>query len=263
MSVFSCRKQVKHLRVFALSLIAIVLLLVTTLEADSQFYGNMEDLPENERMLLDDGYEIAPYYIAPFGSNHFFYKPEGKTSISETTFGKCTMSGTFIPENIPTRIILKFPNDLFWPGMYENSTFYSLKNHFAKFDENGNNITPKIVWEKIEPDRGDDFTTLEFDLKGEVSHFVVNMTKYPEPPIGDVLNTCPNVIPNMQYDYYDKIDSKDTQILMAERLGFPPDTYVCPNNLIGAMKAADDTEVCVKPYSKTKLVERGWAKDFS
>ena len=29
------------------------------------------------------------------------------------------------------------------------------------------------------------------------------------------------------------------------------------------MKSIYDSETCVKPESKTKLVERGWARDFT
>ena len=72
-------------------------------------------------------------------------------------------------------ITMKFPNDLFWPGMHDNSTFYSIKNEFHQTtDEHGNMITknPVMEWEKVEPILDSEFTTFNFVLKGEVSHFM-------------------------------------------------------------------------------------------
>ena len=236
-------------------------------ESEARFWIDIDSLPENERKLLDEGYYIERYSLSPFGEKHFFFKTETSPHLSDTTFGICMMTVTFLPkENVPMPIVMKFPNDLFWPGMHDNSTFYSIKNEFRQTtDEHGNTITknPVMKWERIEPIRGSEFTTLDFELKGEVSHFLANMTYYPQ-NLGDPpAKTCPRVLPPMESDYYDTITPKDSQKLIAEMWGHPPDTYICPNNLVGAIKATDDAEVCVKPESKIKLVERGWAKDFS
>ena len=236
-------------------------------ESEAKFGMNADSLPENEKKLLDDGYYIASYSLSPFGEKHFFFKTEEFPYLSDSTFGSCMMTVTFLPkDNAPMPIVMKFPNDLFWPGMYDNSTFYSIKNEFHQTtDEHGNSITknPIMEWEKIEPTRGSEFTTFDFELKGEVSHFLVNMTYYPQNFGDPPAKTCPHFLPPMESDYYDTIAPKNSQKLIAEMWGYPPDTYICPNNLVGAIKTTDDTEVCVKSESKIKLVERGWAKDFS
>ena len=162
---------------------------------------------------------------------------------------------------------MKFPNDLVWPGMYDNSTFFSVTDQFASYvDESGNTVINdqrSVEYEKIFPTKDSEFTTIDLELKGEVSHVVINMTTYPvnlKP--GEINEICPPVLPPMRSDYYDSILPKDTQKIIAEMRGYPPDTFICPNNKIGAIKAADNRDVCVKPDSKTKLIERGWAKDF-
>lgn len=249
--------------------LAMGVLLGSCLLSDSyaQFNFDVTSLPENEKQLLDQDYQTAPYSLAPFGNKHFFYKTEKHPYLSDTTFGECMMTVTFLPhENAPMPIVMKFPNDLFWPGMYENSTFYSIKNEFSQAtDEQGNVISkdPVITWEQIKPIRDSEFITLDFVLKGEVSHLLVNMTYYPQDFNDPPSKPCPRILPPMKSDYYDTIFPKDTQKHIAEGWGYPPDTYVCPNNLVGAIKATDDTDACVKQESKIKLVQRGWAKDFA
>ena len=250
-----------------LAITGVVSFLVLVPESEAQLSFDVESLTNNEKKLLEQGYYLEPYSLSPFGNKHFFFKTEKFPHISETTFSSCMMTATFLPkENAPMSITMKFPNDLLWPGMYDNSTFYSIKNEFHQTtDEHGNLITKKPVmeWMQVDPIRDSEFTTLDFELKGEVSHFMVNATYHPQNPDDPPAKPCPHVLPPMESGYYDTISPKDSQKLIAEMWGYTPDTYICPNNLIGAIKSTDDSEVCVKPESKTKLVERGWAKNFS
>ncbi|MCV0366195.1 MAG: hypothetical protein K5798_02880 [Nitrosopumilus sp.] len=257
----------KNILLIFLAIIGIAGFTVLVPESNAQLYLDVESLPENEKQLLEQDYYVEPYSLSPFGNKHFFFKTEKPPYISETTFNSCVMTVTFLPkENAPMHITMKFPNDLLWPGMYDNSTFYSIKNEFHQTtDEHGNMITknPVMEWELVEPVRDSEFTTLDFVLKGEVSHFMANMTYHPQNPDASPAKPCPHVLPPMKSDYYDVISPKDSQKLIAEMWGYPPDTYICPNNLVGAIKSTDDSEVCVKPESKAKLVERGWARDFT
>ena len=238
-------------------------------ESDATLISIIKEPTANEvRLMEEEGYYAEPYSLMPFGSKHFFFKSDPMPSIGEISNSRCMFSATFLPiYGKPVQMSMKFPNDLVWPGMYDNSTFFSVTDQFASHvDESGNTVINdqrSVEYEKLTPTRDSEFTTIDLELKGEVSHVVINMTTYPvnlKP--GEINEICPPVLPPMRSDYYDSILPKDTQKIIAEMRGYPPDTYICPNNKIGAIKAADNRDVCVKPDSKTKLIERGWAKDF-
>ena len=238
-------------------------------ESDATLISIIKEPTANEvRLMEEEGYYAEPYSLMPFGSKHFFFKSDPMPSIGEISNSRCMFSATFLPiDGKPVQMSMKFPNDLVWPGMYDNSTFFSVTDQFASYvDESGNTVINDqryIEYEKIIPTRDSEFTTIDLELKGEVSHVVINMTTYPvnlKP--GEINEICPPILPPMRSDYYDSILPKDTQKIIAELRGYPPDTFICPNNKIGAIKAADNRDVCVKPDSKTKLIERGWAKDF-
>lgn len=219
-----------------------------------------------ESNLIEEGYLAETYSLMPFGSKHFFYKSEPMPRIGEISMSRCMFSATFLPEDKPVHMTMKFPNDLIWPGMYDNSTFFSVKDQFASYaDKSGNTVTNKRAtpeYEKIIPTMDSEFTTIDLELKGEVGHVLVNMTAFPGSldPV-DFNKICPPILPPMRSDYYDAILPKNTQKMIAESWGFPPDTYVCPNNKIGVIKTTDGSEVCAKPESKIKLIKRGWAID--
>ena len=238
-------------------------------DSDAILISIIKEPTANEvRLMEEEGYYAEPYSLMPFGSKHFFFKSDPMPNIGEISNSRCMFSATFIPiDGKPVQMSMKFPNDLVWPGMYDNSTFFSVTDQFASHvDESGNTVMNdqrSVEYEKLTPTRDSEFTTIDLELKGEVSHVVINMTTYPvNLKSGEINEICPPVLPPMRSDYYDSILPKDTQKIIAEMRGYPPDTYICPNNKIGAIKAADNTEVCVKPDSKTKLIERGWAKDF-
>ena len=238
-------------------------------ESDATLISIVKEPTASEaRLLEDEGYYAEPYSLMPFGNKHFFFKSDPMPGIGEISNSRCMFSATFLPiDGKPVQMTMKFPNDLVWPGMYDNSTFFSVQDQFASHvDESGNavvNDQRSVEYEKITPTRDSEFTTIDLELKGEVSHVVINMTTYPASlKPGEINEICPPLLPPMRSDYYDTILPKDAQKTIAELRGYPPDTFICPNNKIGAIKAADNAEVCVKPESKTKLIERGWAKDF-
>lgn len=226
--------------------------------------GILNLLTEEESVLIEQGYVVEPYSIMPFGDKHFFYKTEKQAYPAETNFSRCVMSATILTDYFPTSMIMKFPSDLIWPGMYENSTFFVIKNIFPlQTDENGNKIYPEEGFEKIQPIRDSHFATLEFDLKDKINHVIVNFTTNNKIPWTTSLDECPPIIPKMEFDYYDTVLPYSTQRLIAEGWGLPPDTFICKNNLIGATKTTNDKPVCVTSETKAKLVQRGWAKAFN
>ena len=246
-----------------------VLFLSTFTESDAMLISIIKEPTASEiKLIEEEGYYAEPYSLMPFGNKHFLYKSDPIATVGEISNSRCMFSATFLPiDGKPVQMTMKFPNDLVWPGMYDNSTFFSIDDKFVSYvDESGNTIINEhrpLVYGKITPFRDSEFTTIDFELKGEVSHVVINMTAYPENlKPGELDEICPPILPPMRSDYYDILLPKYTQKKIAELKGFPPDTFICPNNKIGAIKATDASEVCVKPESKTKLIERGWAKDF-
>lgn len=241
----------------------------TISESNAEMRQVIKDPTEKEKILIEhEGYHAEEYHILPFGSKHYFYKTDNHLGLGEISFGRCVMSATYpIGDGESVKVSMKFPQDLVWPGGYDNSTFFLGKGgHHGYTNKTGKIVTKntETIWENFEPSRDSDFITIEFESKDQISHLMVNMTTLPDLSNSFGLNTyCPAVVPPMKYDYYDRVESIDTQRKISEMMGFRPDTFICENNLIGAIKATNDTEVCVKSESKVKLVERGWAKDFS
>lgn len=112
----------------------------------------------------------------PFGNKHFFYKSESMPRIGEISMSRCMFLATFLPEDKPVHMTMKFPNDLIWSGMYDNSTLFSVKDQFASYaDESENTVTNEKVtpeYEKIISTKDSEFTTIDFELKGEVRNLV-------------------------------------------------------------------------------------------
>ena len=237
---------------------------------------------EKENALIEQGYHAKEYPIMPFGAKYFFYKSDKPEHyLGDIAFNRCAMFATYpIKEGESVNVSMKFPNDLIWPGGYDNSTFFVTRGgHHTYADASGNliNKNTEVVWEKITPVVDSDFTTIRFGFEDEIGSLIVNMTELPdlseekrnEDQRKEFQGCCPLTIPEMKYDYYDMVNPINTQRMIAEIQGFPPDTFICKNNLIGAIKKNTDGMeeeemkiVCVKPDTKTVLVERGWAKSF-
>ncbi|WP_316506086.1 hypothetical protein [Nitrosopumilus sp.] len=262
-----------YLAIILILLIGIISIDVTASLAvsddDEWILSIMKSPTEKENDLIEQGYHPQEYPINPFGTKHFFYKSDVYNQPgSEMTFNRCMIFATYpLDEGESVNVSIKFPNDLTWPGGYDNSTVLLGKGGYYSHVDSAGNATvqdTETVWEKYEPLVDSDFTTIEFEFRDEISHLVINMTSLPEPNTRDnFLRICPHIIPEMRYDYYDKVHPVETQRMFAEMLEFPPDTFICEGNLIGAIKINDDEKsVCVKPNTKIKLIERGWAQEF-
>ena len=252
----------------ALALIGLGTSIFAISETFAEIVSIVKSPTESEIALMEEGYHAHQYAVLPFGDKHFFHKTDNPLSLAEVATGRCLMYATYlVRDGESVDVTMKFPNDLVWPGMDDNSTFFlTLGGYHGYTDESGNTVTKntKVVWEKLTPTVDSEFITIEFELRDEMGSLTVNSTALPnlqgEKSVSD---DCPPIIPKMEYDHYDIVFPIDLQKRLAESRGFPPDTFICENNLIGAIKATDENSVCVKPDTKTKLVERGWAKDFS
>ena len=252
----------------ALALIGLGTGIFAISETFAEIVSVIKSPTESEITLMEEGYHAHQYAVLPFGDKHFFQKTDNPLSLAEVATGRCLMYATYpIREGESVDVTMKFPNDLVWPGMHDNSTFFLTKGgHHGYTDESGNTVTKntEVVWERIVPTVDSEFITVEFELRDEIGSLTVNSTALPDLQSEKNLSEdCPPIIPKMEYGYYDRVFPIDVQKRLAESIGFPPDTFICENNRIGAIKATDEKLVCVKPDTKTKLVERGWAKDFS
>ena len=222
----------------------------------------------SERQLLEQGFVLEPYPLFPFGYKYYFSYHDDFINWSEHGGGICAFSATYLlREGDSVNVILKFPTDLIWAGSHDTSGFFLGRGGSHSYvDAEGNAVrkNTQIQWEKLHPSIDSEFITLEYHPKDEITHLLVTKNGLPEPPSPEYIKqNCPMLSPVMKYDYYDRVNSIQRQKELGGYMGFAPDMYICQGNLIGAIKAADGTEVCVKPVSKIKLVERGWAKDFS
>ena len=244
--------------------------LITVSESEALLTPIVKDPTPSEIKLAEDGYYAHEYSVLPFGDKHFFSKTDNPLSLAEIATGRCMMSATYLVKEGVVNVSMKFPNDLIWPGMHAHSTFFKTSGGYHTYtDESGNAVTKntKVIWEKLNPIIDSEFITVEFSLRNEIGSLIVNSTTLPDwsnkNSNNKIADSCPLIIPKMEYDYYDRVYPMDLQKTLAEIRGFPPDTFICQNNLIGAIKETNDKSVCIKPDSKIKLIERGWAKDFS
>jgi hypothetical protein len=70
------------------------------------------------------------------------------------------------------------------------------------------------------------------------------------------------LVPN-QYEYFffeDEAQKHVTSPLQQFKSGIQVDEIQCKENLQLMIKASDGSPACIKPETKAKLVERGWAK---
>ena len=101
---------------------------------------------------------LNPILSCLLATSIFFFKSDPMPSIGEISNSRCMFSATFLPiDGKPVQMTMKFPNDLVWPGMYDNSTFFSVQDQFASHvDESGNavvNDQRSVEYEKITPTR--------------------------------------------------------------------------------------------------------------
>jgi hypothetical protein len=220
-----------------------------------------------EESLIDEGYIKQEYALMPYGFKDYFVKVEPPTAIGSLENSRCLFTATFpLRFEETAHVSMKFPRDLEWAGGYDNSTFFVVDGRsFSYTDESKKTTTANepFVFHTIEPVLDPDYIGIDFTLGGGLKHLVINSTNVFEQ---DNMTSIPC---KMAYeeprntDYYDRVLPISQQMQFLNLSGFPPDSFVCRPGLVGAVKGSNEMPACVYAESKQKLIERGWAKDFS
>ncbi len=262
-----------------MKILLIVLIMVLTVGLLPEYAFAIEDsvqlppylenliLTPNEKTLFDQGFAIHEYPYIPFGYKHFFYKHSDFHIWAETGMDICQFSATYpLRHGESVNVVLKFPKDLVWAGSHDTSGFFVGRGGTHSYvDSSGNSISKKteIQWEKLQPTIDSEFTTIEYELRDELSQILITKSGTPEWPSPEYRQeNCPRIPPILEYDYYDGVNSIQRQKEYGELMKFAPDVYICEDNLVGAIKSTDNKSVCVKPETKEKLIERKWAIQF-
>lgn len=206
----------------------------------------------------EDGFDVGSFDYLPYGERFYHYQYHPFGALSGDSFSGCYFTSDFVfSENSLSEsgyVIFKFPSDTVWPGAYENSTFYVVRSPSFNFPED--NKFERIVPNKTE--NGD--LVFEFDLDIGLNTFVANHTAFWDSQNSKIVD-CPNPFDfkKQEYGYYDFVYPLKVQQNYAKMLGFAEDDFLCKPELVSILKY-DGSPACVKPETKQKLIERGWAK---
>ena len=272
MSYHKFNQVMKFFVVFLASMFSLALAtgIVSGENESFDFPPHFENLTasEAETKLLEQGFQIEEYPFIPYGYKHYFSYHDSFHIWSDTGMSSCLFSATYpLREGESVNVVLKFPTDLIWAGSHDTSGFFIGRGGTHSYTDSSGNLVStntEVKWEKLQPTKDSGFVTLEYSLQDELSHLLVTKDGLPEwPTPAHLSEKCPRLPSIMEYDYYDGVNSIQRQQEYIKAMGFAPDVYICENNLVGAIKATNGKSVCVKPPTKEKLIERGWATNFT
>lgn len=192
-----------------------------------------------------------------YGEKFYQYKYHPFGTLSGESAARCYFAVDFVLDgNSPQgsgHAVYKFPEDMVWSGMYENSTFYIVRSPSFNFPEDHN-------FEKLNPIKTrDNSMVIEFDLLEGLNTFIVNSTEFWDYQRSQKYD-CPNPFnfEKQDYEYYDFVYPLKVQQNYAKKFGLVEEDFLCKSKLIPILKY-DDSPACVTKSTKLKLVERGWA----
>ena len=251
--------------------IALLLVLVLVLPAYPAFalydgYDNQNPhLPKNdkEKQLLNDGFTKHSYSILPYGFQNYFVKVDPVLAIGEIGNSPCALFASFpIHFGDTAHVTMKFPNELEWAGGYPDSTFFIVKGGPFSYSDSFGNITSTnepLTFHPINPMRDSSYITVDVTMEGGLNHLIINSTNFFEQDNHTPIPCKLTFEKPKSLDYYDNVFPVSQQIEFLRMYGFPPDSFVCKSGLEGVIKESNQMPACVKPQTKEKLVERGWA----
>ena len=187
----------------------------------------------------------------------YSYQPFGV--LGGDSSNRCYFTSDFILDknsfSQPGHVKYVFPNDMIWPGGYENSTFYIVRSPSFGFEDDK-------TYEKIIPTKTkQNDTVIEFTLVPGLNTFVANSTLFWDSKKSQ-LGDCPDPFgfEKQDYEYYDFVYPLKVQHARAMILELTDHNYLCKPEFILIQKH-DGSPACVTSETKTKLIERGWTKD--
>ena len=201
-------------------------------------------------------FDTGRFSYLPYGEKFYQYKSQPLGAPASESYTRCHFTSDFVLSKSSFsdsgNVIYRFPDDMVWPGGYENSTFYIVRSPSFNFPEDHK-------FEKLTPAKTDGSIVLEFDIITGLNTFVANSTAFWDPQRSHIMN-CPNPFDfeKQEYEYYDFVYPLKVQQNRAKMLGLTDDDFLCKPELISVLKY-DGSPACVKPETKEKLEQRGWA----
>ncbi|MDH3278838.1 MAG: pentapeptide repeat-containing protein [Nitrosopumilus sp.] len=220
-------------------------------EEDSLSFDSVHDFSEK-------GFDTGRFGYLTYGEKFYQYKSEPLGAPAAESYDRCHFTSSFVlDENSFSEsgnVIYRFPDDMVWPGGYDNSTFYIVRSPSFNFPDDNN-------FEKLTPTKTDYGTVLEFEIVTGLNTFVANSTAFWDSQKSQIMD-CSNPLDfkKQEYGYYDHVFPLKVQQNYAKMLGLPEDDFLCKPELSPVLKN-DGSPACVKSETVSKLIERGWAKD--
>jgi len=205
-------------------------------------------------------FDTGRFSYFPYGEKFYQYKSHPLGTPASESYNRCHFTSDFVLSknsfSDSGNVIYRFPDNMVWPGGYENSTFYVVRSPSFNFPEDH-------TFEKLTPTKTDDSIVLEFDIIIGLNTFVANSTAFWDVQRSQIIDcTNPFNFEKQEYEYYDFVYPPKVQQNYAQMLGLANNDFLCKPELIQALKN-DGSPVCVKPETIPKLIERGWTKNIS
>ena len=227
------------------------LLIILVLVVTFGFFGTAQG-------FLEDDFDTGRFSYFHYGEKFYQFKYHPSGTLTGDSSSRCHFTSNFIlDENSFSEsgyVIYKFPNDMVWPGGYENSTFFVVSSPSFNFPKDNN-------FEKIIPTKTKDGDiVLEFDLVPGLNTFVANSTAFWDSQRSQVID-CPNPFDfeKQDYKYYDFVYPLKVQQNRAKIFDLDKNDFLCKSELVLIQKY-DGSPACVKEQTIPKLIERGWTK---
>ena len=211
-------------------------------------FNSINDFPEND-------FDIGRFSDLHYGEKFYQYQYHPLGTLAASSSDRCHFTSSFVLNgnsfSESGNVIYRFPDDMIWPGGYENSTFYIVRSPSFNFPEDNN-------FEKLTPTKTDDSIVLEFDIVTGLNTFVANSTAFWDSQRSQIID-CSNPLDfeKQEYEYYDFVYPLKVQQNYAKMLGLVENDFLCKTGLIPILRH-DSSAACVKPETKEKLEERYW-----
>ncbi|MCV0409656.1 hypothetical protein [Nitrosopumilus sp.] len=206
----------------------------------------------------EDGFDTGRFSDFHYGEKFYQYKYYPIDALVEDSSNRCHFTSDFILDKNSISesgyVKYKFPNNMNWPGGYENSTYYIISSPSFNFPEDNR-------FEKIIPTKTEDGSIiLEFDLMPGLNTFLANSTAFWDSQSSQIIDCLnPFDFEKQDSEYYDLVYPLKVQQNRAMMFDLNENDFLCKSEYVLVQKY-DGSPACVTESTKQKLIERGWTK---
>ena len=128
------------------------------------------------QLFAEENFDTGKFSYFHYGEKFYQFQSHPFGIFASESSNRCYFTSDFVLDknsfSDSGHVAYKFPNDMIWPGGYENSTFFIVNSPSFNFPQDNN-------FKKIDPtETQDDSIFLEFDLVHGLNTFVANSTEF-------------------------------------------------------------------------------------